>query len=75
MVIENLLSFDLANKWDIRQTYFFCLDFKACPFKHYADSIYNYNVRLFWFFWNNKNTTNYIAFDRIPFCKNFNSNL
>ena len=76
------VSADLANKWDHTAdiSFFYNIDFKNLlenPFKHlHADSILSITMLdtlsdYFGFFWNNKNTTNYIAFDRIPFTENF----
>ncbi len=76
------VSADLAYKWDHTAdvSFFYNIDFKNLlenPFKHlHADSMLSITMLdtlsdYFGFFWNHKNTTNYIAFDRIAFSENF----
>ena len=75
-------SSSLADKWNhtASMNFFYNIDFKNLlenPFKHlHSDSMLSITMLdtlsdYFGFFWNHKNTTNYIAYGRINFSENF----
>jgi hypothetical protein len=75
-------SSSLADKWNhtANVSFFYNIDFKNLlenPFKHlHSDSMLSITMLdtlsdYFGFFWNHKNTTNYIAYGRINFSENF----